>query len=70
MGGFEVLDGQFAVVLEGFQALVPKEFLDVVKVGPAPDQLRGATAPKGKRAHRGVQPGGDLLAMQDPFYCR
>jgi len=30
MGGFQVLDGEFSVVLEGFQALVPKEFLDVV----------------------------------------
>jgi len=37
MGSLEVLDGQFGVVLEGFQAWAPKEFLDVVKVGTAPD---------------------------------
>jgi len=66
MGGFQVLNGQFGVVLEGFQALVRKEFLDVVKVGTAPDQLGGAAPPKGMRGHRDVQAGGGRLSLEDP----
>ena len=33
MGFLQIVDGQFGVVLESFQAFVAQEFLDVVKVG-------------------------------------
>ena len=39
VGLFEVLDGQLAVMFERFQVFVPQDLLDVIEVGPTPDQL-------------------------------
>lgn len=43
---FQINDGQARIVLERFQVLVAKEIFDVPEVGAAPDEFRGAGAPK------------------------
>jgi hypothetical protein len=68
--GLEVVDGQLGVVSERVQGLVAEQFLDVVKIGSAPDQLRGATAPEGVRRDLHVEArlvGVEMHAAQERF---
>lgn len=51
MGFFKILDVQLGVVLEGIQVLVPEQFLHMVNVGSAANELGRAGPPKGVRAH-------------------
>jgi len=49
MGLLKVDNGQFGIVLEGVETLVPEQVLDVVHVRPTPQEFRGATPPEGVR---------------------
>ena len=47
MGLLQIIDGEPGVMPEGVQGLVAEQLLDVVHVGPAPDQLRGTASAEG-----------------------
>ena len=49
VGLLQIIDGELGVMPEGVQGLVAEQLLDVVHVGPAPDQLRGAASAEGVR---------------------
>jgi len=66
MGRLQNLDGQFGVMFEGLKVLVSQELLDVIEVGPAPDQLGGAAAPKGVGCHFDVKPGRLGIPLHHP----
>lgn len=63
VGFLQICDGQFGVVLEGFQTFVAQEFLDVVTVGATADELSRATAPEGVGRDINLQPTGFALTM-------
>ena len=49
VGLLQIIDGEPGIMSEGVQGLVAEQLLDVVHVGPAPDQLRGAASAEGVR---------------------
>lgn len=63
---FQVGDGEFRVVADGVEGLVAEQFLDVVEVGPGPDQLGGAGPAEGVRGDVDIKPGPVRVAGQAP----
>ena len=68
MGLLQVGDGQPGVVLEGVEGLVAEDLLDVVHVGPAPEQLGGATAAERVGGHRDLKAGLRGIPVQEPAH--
>lgn len=55
VGFLKIGDGEFDVVTECIQVLVPEQFLDMVHVGATPNQFGCATSPEGMRGHVDIQ---------------
>ncbi len=65
MGFHEVFDGEFGVVLEGFEVFVSEDLLDMIKIRSAADQFGGAASAEGVAGDVNFQAGLPGLATHD-----